>query len=372
MHAGRHQPGLKQQPQQQEQRTPCPLSLLPIDLLGEMFPTPNVEGARKDPNRLSVRLASRWLRDAFDSCNTHLTLVGAARAESKGSAQRRSYHALLQCLIARTSSLSSLHIKDWDNNRELLKLPVPWVQLKELDLSGSEYCDLHASGKPKKLQAFGPLSQCSALEELTIFSGCLFMSKPDSLPFCPALQSLHLILPSNSDLGRIAPLFTALQRLTINTWDPDRFRPDPEDKWCRQCDLANIASCTGLRQLSLWLNAFDNINGNMSSLSSLTQLTQLQLIECEDLEDLQSIALLSSLRHLELEVAYKITDLSPLGSLRSTLERLIMTRCPSRGSACLSSCTSLRHIDIECCEDDYVSSFELSALSACVLLGILT
>ena len=68
------------------------------------------------------------------------------------------------------------------------------------------------------------------------------MSKLNSMPFCPALQSLCLILPSNfSDLGSIALLFTALQRLNIDTRDPDRaIEYSPEDK----CDLADVAACT--------------------------------------------------------------------------------------------------------------------------------
>ena len=130
-HAGHRQPRFEQQ-QQQELRTPGPLSLLPIDLLGQVFermPAPaaiswlscdGVEETKTDPSKLSARAACRWLRDAFDSCNTHLVLVGAAAAGSKDSAQRRSYHVLLQRLIARTSSLSSLHIRSWENGRELL------------------------------------------------------------------------------------------------------------------------------------------------------------------------------------------------------------------------------------------------------------
>ena len=318
-HAGRHQPGLEQQ-QQQQQRTPSPLSLLPTDLLGQVFqwiPATGIEGARKDPSRLSVRAACRWLRDAFDSCNTHLVLVGAAAAGSKDSAQRRSYHALLQRLIARTSSLSSLRFKSWENARALLNLPVPWGRLKKLDLSGMPYQIHSASGKPKH-QAFGPLVQCSALEELAIFAGCLTMSKPDTLPSCSTLQSLCLLGPSKSDICSIAPLFTALRWLELGnipglySWEG------------RGLDLASIAACTGICQLSLKLNYFENVNDKMSSLANLTQLTSLKLGKCSVLEDLQPIALLSSLRHLELKEVDSITDISPLVSLQA-LERLIMT-----------------------------------------------
>ena len=361
-HAGRHQLGLKQQ-QQPEQRTPSPFSLLPNDLLGqvlEMIPAPNVKSAETDPSSLSARAACRWLRDAFDSCNAHLVLVGAAAAGSKDSAQRRSYHALLQRLIARTSSLSSLSIKDWENGRELLKLSVPWGRLKELDLSGTTCQDLEYVWRPEKLQAFGPLALCSALGELAIFSGSLFLSQPDTLPFRSTLRNLRLLYPSNNELGRIAPLFTALQQLTLL---------GSEDK----LDLIRLTTCTGLRQLTLRLDDFDDVSG-MSSLTSLTQLTSLKLFECHSsLRDLEPIAQLSSLRHLVLTGAHCVTDLSPLGSLRSSLERLIITEgffiLASSLAPCLSSCTLLRHIDVRGDdEDEQDHSFNLSALSACVLL----
>ena len=366
MHAGRHQPGFKQQ--QEEQSTPSPLSLLPTDLLGQVFKrfpaaTYSAEEPRTDPSSLSARATCRWLRDAFDSCNTHLMLVGSAAAGSKDSAQRRSYHALLERLIARTSSLSSLRIKDWENGRELLKLPVPWGRLKQLDLSELRQLQYSASGKPK-LQAFGPLAHCSSLEELGIFSGSLFMSKPNTLPFRSTLRNLGLIQPSNSDLGGLAPLFTALQQLVM--------------AGCMDMlDLASIAACSGLRHLNLELNTFEDINGSLSSWTSLTQLTSLELCECGDLEDLRSIALLSSLRHLELKEAYKITDISPLVSLRSSLERLVIAdghdiAVPSLRT-CLSSCTLLRHLDLSSCYKESSTSLHggtllLSALSACILL----
>ena len=365
--AGRHTSGLQQQQQQQSGlRTPCPLSLLPIDLLGQVFPAPSmqiyVEGARKDPNRLAARAACRWLRDAYDSCNTHLELVGAAEAGVKGKTQRLSYHALLQRLIARTSSLSSLHVKDWDNSRKynsrkLLKLPVPWGRLKKLDLSGWPCGDYYSASAA---QTCGLLARCSALEELVIFSGCLFVGKPDSLPLCSALQSLHLLDPSNSHLGGIALLFTALKKLVLEGCVND------------ELDLDSIAACRDLRQLSL-----EDVSCNMSSLTSLTQLSSLHLRACWDDEVLQPIALLSSLRHLELEEANGITDFSPLGSLRSSLERLIIAgdnyiEASSLGP-CLSPCTLLRHLDLSgCCEDKDVyeegDTLDLSALSACILL----
>ena len=367
-HAGRHQPGFKQQSQQQRQCSPSPLSLLPTDLLEQVFKwilSTSVEAAA-DPNRLSVRAACHWLRDALDGWNTHLVLSGtAAVAGSKGSAQRRSYHALLQRLIARTSSLNSLCIMDWENSRELLKLPVPWGRLKKLDLSEWQSEDLYdtASGdlKPK---AFRPLAHCSALEELVICSGSLFMSKPDSLPFCSTLRSLHPHYPSNSDLGRIAPLFTALQHLELDNWE---FDDTPDSK----LDLASVAACTGLRQLGLWLEAFADINDNVSSMTSLTQLTSLRLYERSDLHNLRPIALLSSLRHLEIEAADSIKDISPLGSLRA-LERLVMPSGSFVGSeACLSSCTLLRHLDLHKCRAGNGVIFNLTALSACIHLEYL-
>ena len=374
-HAGRRQPGIKQQEQEhseqseqeQEQRTPSPLSLLPTDLLGQVFekmPGLNVEWGEKDPNMLSVRAACRWLRDAFDSCNTHIELVGAAAAVSKGSAQRRSYHVLLQHLIARTSGLNSLSIVNWENGRELLKLPLPWGRLKKLDLSDLLcHNQSSASSKPKH-QAFGPLACCSALEELDIFGGSLSMSQPDTLPFLSTLRSLRLLDPSHRDLSSIAPLFTALQQLELDCSKAGKL------------DFTSIAACTGLRQLSLELNAFENISSGLYSLTSLTQLTNLQLYKCDELEDLQPIALLSSLRHLELEDAYNIAAIFPLGSLRSSLERLIITRGNSYldSEACLSPCTLLRHLDLsgvegETYEED--SIFDLSVLSACTLLEYL-
>ena len=199
VNAGRHQPGLEQSQQRQEQRTPSPLSLLPIDLLGQVLPAPSVKGARRDPNRLSVRAACRWLRDAFDSCNTHLVLVGAAEAGFKDSAQRQSFLVLLQRLIARTSSLHSLHIKDWDNSRELLKLPVPWGQLRVLDLSGWPCRNWYSASATLELKTRGLLAQCCALDELVIFGFCLYVSEPESLPFCSTLRSLRLLEPSSSD-----------------------------------------------------------------------------------------------------------------------------------------------------------------------------
>ena len=314
-----------------------------------------------DPSsRLAARAACRWLRDAYDSCNTHLELVEAAVAGEKGKTLRQSYHALRR-LISRTSKLSSLHITDWENGGELLKLPVHWGQLRVLDLSGLP-CrnDLYsASGKPKP-QAVGPLADCSALEELVIFSGCLFMGEPDTLPFSSALRSLRLLNSSNSKLGSIAPLFPALQQLELE---------GSEDK----LDVVNIAACTGLRQLRFWLDHFDNINNSMSSLTSLTQLTSLKLYECGDLMDLQAIALLSSLRHLELKDAGSITDISPLGSLRSSLERLVIMEglglVASSSGPCLSACTLLRHLDLSgSCEVEEDDAFDLSALSACIFL----
>ena len=380
VNAGRHPAGLEQPWQRQEQRTPCPLSLLPrlkqqqeqhslcplsllpIDLLGQVFPAPDVEGARKDPNRLAARAACRWLRDAFDSCNTHLELAGAAEAGAKGKTQRRSYRALLQRLIARTTSLSSLHIKDWDNSRKLPKLHVPWGRLKKLDLSGWPCADWQpdTASATLMLQTCGLLARCSALEELVIFSGCLFVGKPGTLPLCSALQSLHLLEPSNSHLSGIALLFTALKKLVLEGCEND------------ELDLDSIAACRDLRQLSL-----EDVSCNMSSLTSLTQLSSLHLRACWDDEVLQPIALLSSLRHLELEEANGITDISPLGSLRSSLERLIISgdnyiEASSLGP-CLSSCTLLRHLDLSgCCEDKDVyeegDTLDLSALSACILL----
>ena len=362
MHAGRRQPGLEQQQQQQRQCTPRSLSLLPIDMFGQVF---QWFPARKDPNQLSVRSACRWLRDAFDSCNTRLHLVGAAAAESKGSAQRRSYHALLQRLIARTSSLSSLSIKGWENGRELLKLPVPWGRLKTLDLSNLQCQNRYpASGKPKH-RVFGPLAHCSGLKELTISSGCLFMSKPETLPFRSTLCGLALIHPSSSDLGSVATLFTELQLLVLDALETDTL----EDK----VDLGQVAACTGLRELVIFSsNAFENINGSVSSCTSLTQLTKLQLYKCGNLEDLQPIALLPSLRHLVLEYAVNITDISPLGSLRSSLEHLVITYGSFVGSeACLSSCTLLRHLHLRRCTGHGSITFSLSALSACTLLEYL-
>ena len=320
----------------------------------------SAEEPEMDPRKLSARAACRWLRDAFDSCNTHLVLVGAEAAGSKDSAQRRSYHVLLQRLVARTSSLSSLRIKDWENGRELLKLPVQWDRLKKLDLSTLQN-PYSASGKPK-LQAFGPLARCSALEELVISGGCLSMSKPDTLPFRSILRSLRLLYPSHTDLGSIAPLFTALQRLELDDFELD-------DDLDSKLDLASVAACAGLRQLDLRLDAFANINDNMSSLTSLKQLASLKLYGCSNMENLQPIALMSSLRHLELEEAYSITDISPLGSLEA-LERLILPGGSFLGSeACLSSCTLLRHLALHDCQgDDDDLTFNLSVLSACIHL----
>ena len=267
MHAGRHQSGLKKQ--QQQQCSPSPLSLLPIDMLGQVFqwiPATGMEAARKDPNQLSVRAACRWLRDAFDSCNTHLThlvLVGAAAAASKASAQRWSYHALLQRLIARTSCLSSLSIEGWENGRELIKLPVPWGRLKKLDLSNLPCQDQYsASGKPKH-RAFGPLAHCSELEELVISGLCLSLSKPETLPFRSTLCGLALIHPSSSDLGSVATLFTELQLLVLDALEPDTL----EDK----VDLGHVAACTGLRELTVSFSShtFEDVNGSVSSFTSL-------------------------------------------------------------------------------------------------------
>ena len=368
VNAGRHPAGLEQSQQRQEQRTPCPFSLLPNDLLGHVFPAPDVKGARRDPNRLSVRAACRWLRDAFDSCNTHLTLVGAAEAGAKGKTQRRSHHALLQRLITRTSSLSSLCITAWTKSRELLKLSVPWGQLRVLDLSGLLPCrnDLYsASGKPKPL-AFRPLARCSALEELAIFGNCLFKGKPDMLPFCSTLRSLRLLDTSKNELCGIAPLFPALQQLVLEGGEDDKL------------DLANVATCTGLRQLHFRPWDFFHMNDSYDSMSSLTGLTQLTKLsmECchfEYMDDLQHhIAMLSSLRHLELQDADCITDISPLGSLGSTLECLIITGSLSMVTSslgpCLSSCTLLRHLDLSGYYEDEEDALDLSALSACLLL----
>ena len=317
-----------------------------------------MEMAEPDSSRLSARSACRWLRDAFDSCNTHLVLVGAAEAGSKGSTQRRSYHALLQHLIARTSSLSSLRVKRWENGRELLKLPVPWGQLKKLDLACLQRQDrLFPSGKSKPQQqvAFGPLALCSALEELVIYGGCLFASEPGTLPFCSTLRSLYLLYPSSSNIGSVAALFTSLQRLDLEGCEG-------------ALDIVSIAACTGLRHLGLELNTFENSSASLSSLTSLTQLTSLELYDCSYLKDLRPIALLSSLRHLELEEANSITGISPLMSLRSSLERLIMTGGAfALSAACLSSCTLLRHLDLERCDGED-GNFDLSALSSCILL----
>ena len=375
-HAGRQlcrEPGSSKQ---QEQRAPSNLSLIPTDLLRQVLqriPVASGEEEETDPSRLSARAACRWLRDAFDSCNTHLKLFGAAAARSTSSAQRRSYHELLQRLIARTSSLSSLSVIRWDNSREILKLPVSWGRLKKLDLSDvprkSRF--LHSPtlvyGKTK-LQAFGPLACCSELEELAIYSSSLFASKPDTLPFCSTLRSLRLISPSNSDLSSIAQLFPALQNLMVE----DCYEQLSEGK----PDIVNISTCTGLRHLGLWLRGFQNVNGSMYSLSSLTQLTSLELNCCDELADLQPIALLSSLRHLDITGAYLIADISPLGSLRSSLQRLkIESGClhmDSPWGACLSTCTLLRHLNLgEPCYVGEDASFDLSALSTCVHLEYL-
>ena len=366
MHAGHHQPGIEQQ---HEQCTPCHLSLLPIDMLGQLFeriPATCIEAARKDPNRLSVRAACRWLRDAFDSCNTHLVLEGAAAAGMRESAQRRSYPELLQRLIARTSSLSSLSIESWENGRVLLKLPVPWGRLKKLNLVRLHCQDRYSASGQAKCHAFGPLAHCSGLEELVAFGGCLSMSKPDTLPFRSTLRSLRLLDPSNGNLGSTVPLFTALQQLEIETWGLD----PQEDKH----DLANVATCTGLRQLSLHLDAFKDVNDSMSSLTSLTQLTSLLLSNCNSLQNLLPIASLSSLRQLELQGADSITDISPLGSLRSSLECLIVTGGFFLGSeACLSACTLLRHLNMRDCHADDINHviLNMSVLSACIHLEYL-
>ena len=331
-------------------------------------PATSVWGSVTVPSKLPARASCRWLRDAFDSCNTHLKLVGAAAARAKSSAQRRSYHELLQRLVARTSSLSSLRIMDWDNSRELLKLPVPWGRIKKLDLSdmpreGRYHLSLALASGKTKLQAFESLACCSALEELAIYSGCLFASKPDTLPFCSTLRSLRLLYPSNSDLDGIAPLFPALRKLELEDCEEKPDKPD----------LASIAACTGLHHLGLWLRGFQDISDSMSSLTSLTQLTSLQLRDCNELEDLQGIALLSSLRHLELSDAIGITDTSPLGSLRTSLERLVISggclTVATPWGLGLSSCMLLRHLDLSGpCYVEEGASFDLSALSACVLL----
>ena len=54
-----------------------------------------------DPSsRLAARAACRWLRDAYDSCNTHLELVEVAVAGEKGKTLRQSYHALRRLIPA--------------------------------------------------------------------------------------------------------------------------------------------------------------------------------------------------------------------------------------------------------------------------------
>ena len=361
-----HESGCSEQSQQEQQHTPSLLSLLPTDLLGQVFEripaATSVWGAVTVPSRLSARAACLWLRNAFDACNTHLVLVGEAAAGAESPAQRRSYYELLQRLIARTSCLNSLSISRWENSRELLKLPVPWGQLKKLDLSDLPFQNPYSTSGKAKLQAFGPLACCSALEELHIQGGSLYLSRPETLPFCSTLRSLCLFCPSNRDICSIAPLFTALQQMELK---------GSGDK----LDFASIAACTALRQLSLKLSAFEGINDSMSSLTSLTQLTSLKMHECDDLEDLQAIGLLSTLRHLELEGAYSITDISPLGSLRSSLEHLVLTDgsfAMASLEPCLSSCTLLRHLKLgirHYGDEDVI--FNLSALSACVFLEYL-
>ena len=359
-HAGRHQPGLKYQ-QPLEQR-PSPLSILPTDLLLQVFERIPVLRAKPDPSGLSVRAACRWLRDAFDSCNTHLVL-------------RWSHSALLQRLIARTSSLSSLRVTAWENGGELLKLPVPWGQLRVLDLSGWPRCTqfypilgkLRESGKfypptptTGKLQPlfFRLLGHCSALEELVISDDCLGMGEPDMLPFCSTLRSLRLLEPSNCGFGSFVPQFTALQQLELKgSWEA-----------ADELYLGSIAACTGLRQLTL-----EDVNANMSSLASLTQLTSLHLRACGVLRDL----------HLEMEDTEYIINISPLRSLGSSLERLIISgdNCITASSLelCLSSCSMLRHLDLSNSnrtrfedEDVYdAGNLDLAALSTCVLLEYL-
>ena len=295
-------------------------------------------GLLNPSGRLAVRAACRWLRDAFDSWNNHLVLVGAMLAEPRCSSPSiRSYHALLRRLLSRTSNLRSLRIKDITRACDcclcgtLLELQVPWGRLVRLDLSYRSGGAMGRSG-----EALEPLGLCSALQELTAPSRCLFSGKIGVLPFSTTLRSLHLASPSSADLPGVATLFPALQQLEL--------QQDCEEP---PLNLSGLAACAGLCQLEVVPYRRDgSIKSSLDSMPPLTQLTHLAFTGAVDIEGLQPLVPLSSLRRLELHNCTSITDVSPLASL-NLLEHLDLSGCSRVCSLSpLSSCTLLGHLDL--------------------------
>ena len=130
----------------QQRQATFPLASLPTDLLGQVIKSlpevsaqPRLELESGEPGAwkpCSIRAVCRSLRDPFDNSNERLALAPWRRPTS--SSERRVYQSLIPRLMARTPGLDNLcfHVLDGEGGRKLEKLPVPWGQLRQLQLPG--------------------------------------------------------------------------------------------------------------------------------------------------------------------------------------------------------------------------------------------
>ncbi len=212
--------------------------------------------------------------------------------------------------------ITSIDLTPLSSCSSLQKLYLYSNQLQTIDLAPLSSCSslqaLHLDGNQLQTIDLAPLSSCSSLQTLNLYSNQLQSIDLAPLSSCSSLQTLNLY---NTQLQTIdlAPLSSCpnLQALTLS------------DTQLQTIDLAPLSSCSSLQKLWLDRNQLQTIDlAPLSSCSSLQalnlQVNQLQTI------DLAPLSSCSSLQKLNLAVNQLQTiDLAPLSSC-SSLQKLYL------------------------------------------------
>ena len=272
-----------------------------------------------DSSRSAIRATCKWLRLAFDDCNTRMVLQGPL--SGLGCPQldvplRARHMSMLKSLLSRSPCVTDLSL----------------AQCKKIFIVGEQ---VFSGPELAELMDCIPWSRL-----LNLKLRCLHQLKGLPLPMCdglpyPLSTLRQLLLQDCSQLVDLSPISACmtLRRLQI----------------CSCAELVDIAPVSNLATLQHL--ALINCCGvrSISPLSTCTALQHLDLSGCVWLDDLSPLSACTALQHLDLSGGnHRLVDISPL-----------------------STCMALQHLDFSDCDQLLVDMSPHSPLSICKTLQLL-
>ena len=212
------------------------------------------------------------------------------------------------------------------------QIEVAELEIRELDLAGSQLSDLEPSAQLTTLEWLdlmdtqvsnvGPLARLTSLELLNLMN----TQVSDIAPLAK-LTALGTLMLSGTQVSNIAPLakLTALERLNL--------------AFTQVSDIAPLAKLTALEWLDL---AFTQVS-DIGPLARLTALEQLDLTETQ-VSDIAPLAKLVALERLDLAFT-QVSDIGPLARL-TALEQLDLTETQVSDIGPLARLTALEQLDL--------------------------